>query len=59
MFIKQLDYYINLFLISIQQAAFERESNILWNFAQTAEEFVFKSIQDVLEENNNLKVFAF
>ena len=29
--------------------------SILWDFAQTAEEFAFKSIQDVLEENEELK----
>jgi hypothetical protein len=39
----------------VQQEAFNRESAILWNFAVSKEEFVFKSIQDVLEENNELK----
>ena len=39
----------------LQQEAFNRESAILWNFAQSQEKFIFKSIQDVLEENNLLK----
>jgi len=38
-----------------QQDAFARETNILWNFALSKEEFVFKSIQDVLDENQKLK----
>jgi hypothetical protein len=29
--------------------------SILWDFAKSAEEFAFKSIQDVLEENEKLK----
>ena len=28
-----------------QQAAFARETDILWNFANSSKEFVFKSIQ--------------
>ena len=40
----------------LQQAAFERETTILWNAATGAEEFVFKSVQDILEENKELKV---
>ncbi len=39
----------------VQQAAFERETSILWNIATSSEEFVFKSIQDILEENKELK----
>ena len=39
----------------LQQIAFERESDILWTFAVNSEEFPFKSIQDVLEENVQLK----
>jgi hypothetical protein len=31
-----------------QQAAFEREASILWQAATSTEEFVFKSIQDIL-----------
>ena len=38
-----------------QQDAFTRETDILWNFAISSEEFVFKSIQDVLEENEKLR----
>ena len=38
-----------------QQAAFERETSILWNAAITSKEFVFKSIEDILEENRELK----
>ena len=38
-----------------QQDAFARETDILWNFALSSEEFVFKSIQDVLDENEKLK----
>jgi hypothetical protein len=38
-----------------QQVAFARETGILWNFALNSEEFVFKSIQDVLDENQKLK----
>jgi hypothetical protein len=40
----------------LQQAAFERETTILWNAATSVEEFVFKSIEDILEENKELKV---
>ena len=29
--------------------------SILWDFAKTTEEFAFKSIQEVLEENEELK----
>jgi hypothetical protein len=39
----------------LQQAAFERETSILWNAATSSEEFVFKSIEDILEENRELK----
>jgi regulator of replication initiation timing len=39
----------------VQQDAFDRETGILWNFATTVQEFAFKSIQDVLEENDQLK----
>jgi len=39
----------------LQQIAFERETETLWNFAVTREEFAFKSIQDILEENIQLK----
>ncbi len=39
-----------------QQAAFERESTILWNAATSSEKFLFKSIEDILEENKDLKV---
>jgi hypothetical protein len=38
-----------------QQDAFARETDILWNFALSSEEFIFKSIQDVLDENEKLK----
>ena len=41
---------------TFQQAAFERETTILWNTANSSEEFVFKSIEDILEENKELKV---
>ncbi len=41
---------------AFQQAAFERETTILWNAATSSEEFVFKSIEDILEENKELKV---
>ena len=41
---------------TLQQAAFERETTILWNAATSSEEFVFKSIEDILEENKELKV---
>ena len=41
---------------AFQQAAFERETSILWNEAIGSKEFVFKSIQDILDENNQLKV---
>ena len=41
---------------TFQQAAFERETTILWNAATSVEEFVFKSIEDILEENKELKV---
>jgi hypothetical protein len=40
----------------LQQAAFERETTILWKAATSSEEFVFKSIEDILEENKDLKV---
>ena len=40
----------------LQQAAFARETTILWNAATSSEEFVFKSIQDILEENKELKI---
>jgi len=40
---------------SLQQDAFKRETDILWNFAISSKEFVFKSIQDVLEENEKLR----
>ena len=30
--------------------------SILWNFATTVNEFEFKSIEDVLDENNQLKI---
>ena len=30
--------------------------SILWNFATTVTEFEFKSIEDVLDENNQLKI---
>jgi hypothetical protein len=39
-----------------QQAAFERQSTILWNAATSSEEFLFKGIEDILEENKDLKV---
>jgi hypothetical protein len=38
-----------------QQDAFTRETNMLWKFALNFEELVFKSIQDVLDENKKLK----
>ena len=38
----------------LQQEAFRRKSNILWNFALNSNELAFKSIQDVLEENHKL-----
>jgi hypothetical protein len=40
----------------LQQAAFARETTILWNAATSSEEVVFKSVQDILEENKELKV---
>jgi len=40
---------------AFQQAAFERETTILWNAATGSEEFVFKSIEDILDENKELK----
>ncbi len=41
---------------TFQQAAFERETTILWNTANSSKEFLFKSIEDILEENKELKV---
>jgi hypothetical protein len=41
---------------AFQQAAFERETTILWNAANSSKEFLFKSIEDILEENKELKV---
>ncbi len=40
----------------LQQSSFERETGILWNFATTSENVEFKSIQDVLVENLELKI---
>ena len=39
----------------LQQAVFERETSILWNKATSSGEFVFKGIEDILEENSELK----
>ncbi len=39
----------------VQQEAFARETKILWDFAMTAKEFEFKSIEDVLKESDELK----
>ena len=41
--------------MTFQQEAFETETSILWNKAASSGEFVFKSIEDILEENNELK----
>ena len=38
-----------------QQIAFRRETEKLWDFAQSHGLFEFKSIQDVLDENQELK----
>jgi len=38
-----------------QQIAFERETNKLWSFAQGNELFTFRTVGDVLEENQELK----
>jgi len=40
----------------MQQNSFEKETGMLWNFATTSENLEFKSIQDVLEENLELKI---
>ena len=38
-----------------QQKAFRRETEKLWQFASRNEEFLFRTIEDVLEENQKLK----
>ena len=38
-----------------QQIAFQRETGKLWNFANNHEEFQFRTVEDVLEENLQLK----
>ena len=38
-----------------QQKAFKRETDKLWQFASNNEEFIFRTIEDVLEENQKLK----
>ena len=38
-----------------QQKAFKRETEKLWQFASSNEEFIFRTIEDVLEENQKLK----
>ena len=38
-----------------QQKAFKRETDKLWQFASSNEEFIFRTIEDVLEENQKLK----
>ena len=38
-----------------QQKAFKRETEKLWQFASSKEEFIFRTIEDVLEENQKLK----
>merc|ERR1711973_935783 len=39
-----------------QQLRFQQETDILWNLTTTrAESFSFKTIDDILEENSNLK----
>jgi hypothetical protein len=39
----------------LQQTVFNRETSILWNNATGSGEFVFKSNEDILEENEELK----
>ena len=39
-----------------QQAAFDRETSVLWDVTINSEEFVFKSLEDILNENHELKV---
>merc|ERR1712141_223632 len=38
-----------------QQIAFQRETGKLWNFAKNHEQFQFRTVEDVLEENLQLK----
>ena len=38
-----------------QQKSFKRETEKLWQFASRNEEFLFRTIEDVLEENQKLK----
>ena len=38
-----------------QQKAFKRETEKLWQFASSNEEFIFRTIEDVLKENQWLK----
>ena len=38
-----------------QQVAFQRETEKLWNFAINNDVFEFKTVEDVLEENQELK----
>ena len=38
-----------------QQKAFKRETEKLWQFAFSNKEFIFRTIEDVLEENQKLK----
>ena len=38
-----------------QQIAFQRETGKLWNFAEVHDQFLFRTIEDVLEENQELK----
>ena len=41
---------------AFQQAAFDRETSVLWDVTVNSEEFVFKSLEDILNENHELKV---
>jgi len=41
--------------IKFQQAAFEKETSILWNAATSSGKFIFKSIEDIVNENEELK----
>ena len=43
------------FIDAFSQIAFRRETEKLWDFAQSHGLFEFKSIQDVLDENQELK----
>ena len=38
-----------------QQIAFQRETGKLWNFSKAHDQFPFRTIEDVLEENQELK----